>query len=162
MKNVTLLGGIAMSLSLLSVSGAAMAAKGGNGGDYSNIVATAECVVDADGMLDVLVGYELSNDTLPIISAETLSLEKNVYYDTAKNKNKSEWFEVLNINLPLAASSATANFEDVNLCALSDQTADANSLRAVVLLHVDNANSNGATGSDFLARCVSFKPPVCN
>lgn len=171
------LGALAAAVSLALISGAALAAD-----NYSNIVASAECTVDADGILTVDVGYTLDSGPAPAISSEHLHVEKNFYYDTGKNKGKTEWVTIAHEHIfSMGGTDQARPFEGVDLCSYGDYS-DTNSLRAEVVITVDNANPKRKGGNDylyyledgeivqgdkvgggldFLARCVSFTPPAC-
>jgi len=147
-----------VAVSLLLSSQVALAGKT----FFANVKADAICtVIDTDVMVDAGLVQTDAPSSGPIVSTAMFSLEQHF-------PNTNFWVPVGGSEVTVDVSTAfdllpagerydVATQDYLGACSLISP--DANAVRAVVQITVDNANPRRPSGQVFTGRCISFPNP---
>ena len=167
MNKKTIIGTSALALLLASLASPAW-----SGNKFANVKATAECTLDGT-ILTVTVGIEVTKtneDQVPEVGTVDVVLEQHTagisgWPEVAGSAQSVDVDQVFTDGIEGdTATVATFDYPDSdplvpNICDLV--SLDANAVRAVVDVEIENANANqrNGQGTSHLARCISFANP---
>jgi len=143
------------------------------GNKFANVKATALCTPASDGVLTVEAGIEVTKtneDQKPFVGTVTVFLEQHtpgapgwprILNSTQTAEVNADFTDGMEGDTATVATFDYPNLDPIvdHICALVD--VEANAIRAVVEVEVENANENqrGGQGTLHLARCISFANP---
>lgn len=130
---------------------------------FANVKADALCtVIGANVMVDVGLIQKDAPSSPPVVSLVLYSWEQHFpnrpKWETVGGSADHPFNPPLTFDLLAAGERYDVDIHDQDVCSLG-VSPDANAVRAVVQITVDNANLKRSGGSIHTSRCVSFPNP---